>query len=296
MLIDPKTGRKILPNLDRGARHYHLMLDEGSGLHHAANLQPDNFGEHEHKAYQITVPFGETVAVSTWHSDGGNHQQGHVKTGQCYVVPSEQPHGLTIDQVGELVNFYITPTFIATALPEATQPRSLDLGNLQISEDFFIRQLAETVRLDRLLHGVANKLLVESATNVLAFHLVNRYATTAIKLINPGELSTCCLAKVKEFIAAESTRDITIADIAQVAGYSVVHFTRMFKRTTGQTPYQYLLSYRIDHAKKLLRTTALPISDIAYTVGFGSHAHFSTQFRQLTSMSPQAYRACTQLN
>lgn len=105
MLIDPKTGRKILPNLDRGALHYHLMLDlQGTGLHHAANLQPDHFGEHEHKAHQITVPFGETAALSTWHSDGGSHQQGHVRSGQCYVVPSEQPHGLTIDRMGELSN------------------------------------------------------------------------------------------------------------------------------------------------------------------------------------------------
>lgn len=263
-------------------------------MHHAANLQPDDFGEHEHKAHQITVPFGETAALSTWHSDGGRHQQGHVKVGQCYVVPSEQPHGLTIDQVGELVNFYITPTFIATALPEATQPRSLDLGNLRISEDLFIRQLAETVRIDRLMHGAANRLLVESATNVLAFHLVNRYATTAVKPVNPSKLPTRCLARVKEFIAAESTRDITIADMAQVAGYSVVHFTRMFKRSIGQTPHQYLLSYRINHAKKLLQTTELPVAEIAYEVGFGSHAHFSTQFRQLTSMTPQAYRTSIQ--
>ncbi len=54
MLIDPKTGQKILPNTDCGASHYHLMIDALlTGLHHA-NLQPDDFGEHEHQAVLFT--------------------------------------------------------------------------------------------------------------------------------------------------------------------------------------------------------------------------------------------------
>ncbi|MBD3882957.1 helix-turn-helix transcriptional regulator [Phormidium tenue FACHB-886] len=290
MLIDSQ-GRKILPNRDRGALHYHLLIDQqGTGLHHAAHLPPDNFGEHEHKAHQITVPFGETFALSTWHSDAGNHKQNTVKAGQCYVVPSEQPHGLILNRPSELVNFYLTPSFITEALPESAQGGSLELGNLHISEDPFIRQLAAAVRTDRLLHGVANKLLVESATNVLAFHLVNQYATADIKLKHPGQLSAFHLARVREFIEAESTNNITIANIARVTGYSAVHFSRMFKQATGQSPYQYLTNYRITRAKTLLQTTELSIAEVAYQVGFGSHAHFSTQFRRVTGVSPQAYR------
>jgi AraC family transcriptional regulator len=290
MQVDPETDRETIPKIDCDAP-YRLMLDgQGTGIYHAANLQPGSLGEHGHKAHQITVLFGQTVALSTWHSDSGCHQQGHVSGGQCYVVPSEQPHGLAIDRAGELINFYITPTFIATTVPEVTQVHSLNLGNLQIAEDLLIRQLAETVRIDRLKHGTVNKLLVESVINVLTFHLVNCYANTAVKIVGPDKMSKQCLANVKEFVVAESIRDITIADMARVAGYSVVHFSRMFKRRTGQTPGQYLLTYRIDRAKKLLQTTTLPISEVAYQVGFGSHAHFSTQFRQVTGITPQLYR------
>ncbi len=64
----------------------------------------------------------------------------------------------------------------------------------------------------------------------------------------------------------------------------------MFKLATGQTPHQYLINYRIDQAKQLLQTTEIPIVDIAYQIGFNSHAHFSTQFRRIVSVTPQAYR------
>ncbi len=290
MLIDPKTGQKILPNTDRGASHYHLMIDALlTGLHHA-NLQPDDFGEHEHQAHQVTVLFGEACVMSAWHSDTGHRLQSQVRSGQCYVVPSEQPHGLIVDHAGELVNFYLTPNYIIEVLPESDRGRSLHLGNLKISDDLFIRQLAATIRTDRLMHGSASKLLVESATNVLAFYLVNQYATTKIKLIHPDALSAYHLKKVKAFIAAEGTRDISIADLAKVTNYSTVHFSPMFKLATGQTPHQYLINYRIDQAKQLLQTTEIPIVDIAYQVGFNSHAHFSTQFRRIVGVTPQAYR------
>lgn len=86
MLIDPKTGQKILPNTDHGASHYHLMIDpQGTGLHHA-NLQPDDFGEHEHQAHQITVLFGEVCLMSAWHSDTGHRLQSQVRVNTLAVV------------------------------------------------------------------------------------------------------------------------------------------------------------------------------------------------------------------
>lgn len=278
-----------MPRQESQAAHYHLLLDQQTGLHHA-NLDPESFRAHEHHAHQITVPFNQAKGITSWHSASAQHKEQSIQVGQCYVVPSGQPHGLTLDHAGELVNFYVAPEFIAAAIPETTEERPLEILEFQISDDPLIRQLAATVRTDRLLHGVSNKLFLESVLNVLTVHLVNTYAVSKVKVSEAGKLPTHLLAKVREYVAANVATEIKIADLANLVGYSTVHFTRMFKKATGQTPLLYLIHHRVNKAKDLLSSTNLPIIEVAYQSGFGSHAHFTTQFRRMTGTTPQAYR------
>lgn len=271
------------------AVHYHLLLDQHTGLHHA-NLEPESFNAHEHHAHQITVPFNQAKGVTSWHSTSARQKEQHIQVGQCYVVPSGQPHGLTLDHTGELVNFYVAPEFIATVIPETTEGRPLEILEFQLSDDPLIRQLAATVRTDRLLHGVSNKLFLESVLNVLAVHLVNTYAVSKLQISETGKLPNHLLAKVREYIEANEAAEISISDLASLTGYSTVHFTRMFKKATGLTPREYLIHHRVSKAKQLLAGTNLSIVEVAYQSGFGSHAHFTTQFRRMTGTTPQAYR------
>ncbi|MDJ0594266.1 MAG: AraC family transcriptional regulator [Pleurocapsa sp. MO_226.B13] len=294
MLIDSRTGKPAMPRQAGGAVHYHLLLDRQSGLHHAS-LEPDLFNTHEHHTHQITVPFERAKGITSWHSASARHKHQEVQVGQCYVVPSGQPHGLALDRAGELVNFYLAPEFIATSIPETTEGRSLEILEFNISDDPLIRQLAATVRTDRLLHGVSNKLFLESVMNVLAVHLVNSYAVSKIKIPKVGKLPTHLLVKVQEYIEAHDTTKIAIADLANLTGYSSVHFTRMFKKATGQTPREYLMNHRTSKAKQLLVNTDLSIVEVAYESGFSSHAHFSTQFRRSIGTTPQAYRKHNEL-
>ena len=89
------------------------------------------------------------------------------------------------------------------------------------------------------------------------------------------------IVKVRQYIEANDTENIAIADLANLTGYSSVHFTRIFKNATGQTPREYLMYHRINKAKHLLVNKELSIIEVAYQSGFSSDAHFSTQFRRL---------------
>jgi AraC family transcriptional regulator len=289
MLIDPQTATPVFPNPASQSRHYHLLLDRQTGLHHA-NLEPDLFGSHEHLAHQITIPFGHAKGVSFWHSASAKQKQQTFQVGQCYVVPTGQPHGLTLDRAGELVNFYVAPEYIATMIPETIEGHPLEILEFQISDDPLIRQLAAAVRTDRLLHGTSNKLFLESVLNVLVVHLVNSYAVSTLQIPEVGKLPVHLLVKVKEYIEAHDTSDIAIAELANLTGYSSVHFTRMFKKATGETPREYLIHHRINKAKQLLTVTSLSMIEVAFQSGFNSHAYFSTQFRRIIGTSPQAYR------
>lgn len=95
---------------------------------------------------------------------------------------------------------------------------------------------------------------------------------------------------MQEYIETHDKIQIAIADLANLTGYSSVHFTRMFKKATGQTPREYLMNHRTNKAKRLLVNTELSIVEVAYESGFSSHAHFSTQFRRSIGTTPQAYR------
>jgi AraC family transcriptional regulator len=83
-----------------------------------------------------------------------------------------------------------------------------------------------------------------------------------------------------EFITDNLHNDLHLEEIASVIRLSPFHFARLFKAATGQSPYQYLLSQRLRRAKDFLRSSSLPIAEIAAQVGFPNHAHFSRAFRK----------------
>lgn len=95
--------------------------------------------------------------------------------------------------------------------------------------------------------------------------------------------------QAKDYIFANSHEDISVNDIAQTCNISPFHFSRLFKLTTGYSPYEFLLKIRVEKARKLLKKGNL-VSDVAFEVGFSSLANFSYSFHRATGHSPQAYK------
>lgn len=137
-----------------------------------------------------------------------------------------------------------------------------------------------------------NKLYVESLANVLAVHLIRKYTTTQPPLPTfAGGLPQRQLLQILEYIDVHLHQDINLADLAALLGISPFHLSRQFKQSLGIPPYQYLLQQRIERAKQLLKQSDRSITDIALQCGFNSHSHLTKQFRQLTGVTPKAYRA-----
>jgi len=85
-------------------------------------------------------------------------------------------------------------------------------------------------------------------------------------------------------------RPLTVAQLARHACTSERTFNRRFRQETGTTPLKWLHAQRIDHARRLLETSALPIETVAVRCGFGSAAILRQHFRRVTSTTPTAYR------
>ena len=105
-----------------------------------------------------------------------------------------------------------------------------------------------------------------------------------------GGLTVRQLRQVKDFIDAQIANEITISDLAAVAGLSQYHFIRAFKDTVGLPPYQYVLSERIHRARGLLSNPDLSLGDVALAVGFSDASQLNRVFRKFVGVTPTAYR------
>jgi len=98
------------------------------------------------------------------------------------------------------------------------------------------------------------------------------------------------VSRVVRFIDENSTRSLDLGELADQACLSKYHFSRVFRRATGSTPYGYVLGVRLKRAAVSLATTSLPVASIALTAGFGDLSTFNRQFRKMFGKAPVAFR------
>jgi AraC-like DNA-binding protein len=105
-----------------------------------------------------------------------------------------------------------------------------------------------------------------------------------------GGLPPVAMRRVREHIETHLGENVDLAALASIAGLSVFHFARAFKRTAGVTPHLYLLRRRIERAQEMLGRTELSLSEIALAAGFFDQSHLARHFRQVVGMTPREFR------
>ena len=99
------------------------------------------------------------------------------------------------------------------------------------------------------------------------------------------------VAKALWFIESHFTQEITLDDIAQVAGISRFHMSRAFSSTTGHSVTTYVRGRRLTQAAHALSAGAPDIFAVALEAGYGSHEAFTRAFRDQFGLTPEAVRA-----
>ena len=99
------------------------------------------------------------------------------------------------------------------------------------------------------------------------------------------------LVRVTDFVDAHLEHAVSLDELASVAGMSMFHFSRCFKRATNTTPHMFVTARRIEASRAMLANTTECLAEIAYACGFSSQAYFTTKFKEHTGLTPGAYRA-----
>ena len=228
--------------------------------------------QHEHPDLQLTVHFG---------------RRGFVRL----IAPLE-PHAGAWDEGERVTVLLLSPALLAEAADDLVRRGSCAIRSRDLAPDALVRELARAVlrELDRPAPGPNRRLYFESVGYTLASHVVRRYAETAKAAAPVGFLTGRQLERLSEFIDTALDRGVGVAEMASALGLGPRRFADAFRRTTGATPYQYVVRRRLESAKRLLRGGRLPIVDVALRLGFASQSHFTAAFTRLTGLSPARWR------
>ena len=96
--------------------------------------------------------------------------------------------------------------------------------------------------------------------------------------------------RVRGYIDANVYADVSLDVIAEELGISKIHVIRVFKGKYGIPPMQYMMTRKLEIAKSLLRSTVMPISEIAELLKFSNAQHFSGKFKSAVGCTPNKYR------
>ncbi len=105
-----------------------------------------------------------------------------------------------------------------------------------------------------------------------------------------GGLAPWAKRRSLELLRTRLSEDISLDELAAEARLSPFHFARMFKQSVGVPPRVYLTRLRIEKACELLEMTDLPVTEIAYEVGYSSNQVLARVFAKHRNMSPTDYR------
>jgi AraC-like DNA-binding protein len=126
--------------------------------------------------------------------------------------------------------------------------------------------------------------------HVLANRFVEAVSGRTLKRVRVTARDRRRAVETALWIDTHSHRQIDLEAAAQQAGLSPFHFLRLFSATLGVTPHQYLLRSRLRHAVRLLADDDIPVTDVAYDVGFADLSNFVRTFHRAAGLSPMRFR------
>jgi AraC family transcriptional regulator len=98
------------------------------------------------------------------------------------------------------------------------------------------------------------------------------------------------ISEAVDYINKNYSKDITLAEITRQAYLSKFHFSRIFKKHTSYSPYQYLISVRLNHSRQFLSDGKYSIKEVADMCGFKRLDYFSATFKKKFKCNPSTYK------
>ncbi len=226
--------------------------------------------------------------------DGGERGRRASRTfdrGDVYIRDFEADYSASMDGYFDFFLIELAPEFLRESETISEGGGARDLVRIQAEEDQVLRHLAEAMLPALAQPDVVDALFVEQLATAIGAHLLLRHrdrggdGTESAPPLPPR-----LIREAQEMLMSGDDGRASIAEIARALNLSRNVFFRAFRESTGRTPYQWVLNQRIDHARRLLATTDLPLAEIALTCGFSDQSHFTRLFGRVEGAPPGRWR------
>ena len=217
----------------------------------------------------------------------GNTKEYRIKSNQGFMIFPGQINTYISDK--NLPWEYVWIEFDGLRVKEA-----LDIAGLSCDSPVYhakFKELRETM--------VQEMLYLTEHEEFSPFHLIGHlylFFDAMLQSITPEantsqkRLQDYYIHEALTYIEQNFQNDITVEDIAKICGLNRSYFGKIFKDSTGKTPQQFLLTYRMIKATELLKLTKLSIGDISNAVGYTNQLHFSRAFKNVYGIPPRKWR------
>lgn len=239
--------------------HHTLSCYLSGGYQVERKQQPGRFGAPNRLS---TLPSGHE---SVWIARGG-----HVKFVHLYFEQQQ---------------------FMQRAVRELDcEPRRLMLADRTYFEDRQIAAMCQSLVGSRW-SDLDGRLQANEIAHQILTALLRAQGTRHSESKLRGGLSASVRGRLLDFVDAHLAEPILLSELATLANLSEYHFARMFKASFGLPPHAWIAAQRIERARVMLRTTGLPLLDVANRCGYADASHFSHRFKEEVGATPRQYRA-----
>jgi AraC family transcriptional regulator len=220
--------------------------------------------------------------------EGGRQRQAMSSPGSLCLYPRGSANRIQWSEAAVNLSFGVAPEVMQQVILE-TQRGDPDRFEL-IPANFFyeplLEQLGKTLVILLQSHDRATRLYAEALGLHLAHHLIYHHANHHQPVAGPPQMASVQVQRAIDHINAHYTENIALKDLAAASGFSVVHFSRLFRKATGMSPYQYLIQVRLQRAHDLLCTGRVTVAEVAVKVGFFDQSHFRNAFKRFFGYNP----------
>ena len=257
------------------------------------NKEYEDYPPHWHTSFELIMPL-----VGGYHAICGGKDY-NLREGDILIICPGIIHELFAPETGERLIFQ--PALSKVSINELNLLISVLSPAYLITPEEFPQIIEE---LQHLLHGIeveyfsgisyAEASIFSKFLEILV--LVGRnHRVFARQSLEPATMRQREYVEkfffITNYIDQHFSEDLTLEDIAAMAGFSKYHFTRLFKMYTDTSFYKFLNQKRIDYAKQLLADPRLTVLEIATQSGFASLSAFLRMFKQLNNCTPTEFRA-----
>lgn len=222
----------------------------------------------------------------------------YITHGECTVVTSGKQHRVTAGQLF-FIDCYQSHEYYSSKGWECLWlhfdgPLAREYYNMITASSGPVVYLPRPYSIEKDMQKIFN---IFTENQIVKEALISGYITSILTELlvsvsenNPVSGNSYIIDSVTSYINEHPEEDLSLNHLAALVNLSPYYFARTFKKETGKTPHEYVMSSRINSAKFYLKTTGISIEEIGTSLGFPTASSFCASFRKHLGITPLKYR------